>query len=141
MGLAEIAEQVLRDAGGGPLHYREITERGTNAGLMTPTGETPWASVNAAMGVDNRRREARGELPRFIGAGGGFYRLRTAATEVEQAIERVASRGRRTSDAESSAPCDDAPNRCLLGKQVVRMWCDAPARPRRPPRIRGSRRT
>jgi hypothetical protein len=40
------------------------------------------------MGVDNRRREARGELPRFVGAGSGYYRLRTAATEVEQAIER-----------------------------------------------------
>ena len=40
------------------------------------------------MGVDNRRREARGELPRFVGAGSGHYRLRTAATEVEQAIER-----------------------------------------------------
>jgi hypothetical protein len=88
MGLADIAERVLRDAGGGPLHYREITERATNAALMTPAGETPWASVNAAMGVDNRRREARGELPRFVGAGGGYYRLRTAATEVEQAIER-----------------------------------------------------
>ena len=87
-GLADMAEQVLREASGGPLHYREITERATNAGLMMPTGETPWASVNAAMGVDNRRREARGELPRFVGAGGGFYRLRTAATEVEQAIER-----------------------------------------------------
>jgi Restriction endonuclease/HB1, ASXL, restriction endonuclease HTH domain len=88
MGLADIAEQVLRDAGGGPLHYREITERATSAGLIAPTGETPWASINAAMGVDNRRREARGELPRFVGAGSGFYRLRTAATEVEQAIER-----------------------------------------------------
>jgi Restriction endonuclease/HB1, ASXL, restriction endonuclease HTH domain/C-terminal AAA-associated domain len=88
MGLAEIAEQVLREAGGGPLHYREITERASSAGLMTPTGETPWASINAAMGVDNRRREARGELPRFVGAGSGYYRLRTAATEVEQAIER-----------------------------------------------------
>src|SRR3954470_20627287 len=88
MGLADIAEQVLRGAGGRPLHYREITERATNAGLVKPTGETPWASLNAAMGLDNRRREARGELPRFVGAGGGYYRLRTAATEVEQAIER-----------------------------------------------------
>jgi restriction system protein len=88
MGLADIAEQVLRDAGGGPLHYREITQRAVGTGLMTPSGETPWASVSAAMGVDSRRREARGELPRFIVAGNGFYRLRTAATEVEQAIER-----------------------------------------------------
>jgi hypothetical protein len=88
MGLADIAEQVLREAGGGPLHYREITERAVSDGLMTPGGETPWASINAAMGVDNRRREARGELPRFVGAGSGYYRLRTAATEVEQAIER-----------------------------------------------------
>jgi hypothetical protein len=87
MGLADIAEHVLREAGGGPLHYREITERATAAGLMTPTGDTPWASINAAMGVDNRRREARGELSRFVGAGSGYYRLRTAATEVEQAIE------------------------------------------------------
>jgi hypothetical protein len=88
MGLADVAEQVLREAGGGPLHYREITDRAVGAGLITPGGETPWASVNAAMGVDNRRREARGELPRFVGAGSGYYRLRTAATEVEQAIER-----------------------------------------------------
>jgi hypothetical protein len=88
MGLADIAEQVLREAGGGPLHYREITDRAASAGMMTPTGDTPWASINAAMGVDNRRREARGELPRFVGAGSGYYRLRTAATEVEQAIER-----------------------------------------------------
>lgn len=88
MSLADIAEQVLREVNGGPLHYREITERATKAGLMTPTGETPWASVNAAMGVDNRRREARGDLPRFVGAGSGYYRLRTAATEVERAIER-----------------------------------------------------
>jgi hypothetical protein len=88
MGLADIAERVLREAGGGPLHYREITERAVAGGLLKPSGETPWASVNAAMGVDNRRREARGELPRFIGAGSGYYRLRTAATEVEQAIER-----------------------------------------------------
>jgi hypothetical protein len=69
MGLADIAEHVLREAGGGPLHSREITGRATDAGLMTPTGETPWASINAAMGVDNRRREARRELPRFVGAG------------------------------------------------------------------------
>jgi HB1, ASXL, restriction endonuclease HTH domain len=45
MGLADIAEQVPREAGGGPLHYREITERATTAGLMTPTGDTPWASI------------------------------------------------------------------------------------------------
>jgi hypothetical protein len=30
MGLADIADQVLREAGGGPLHYREITERATS---------------------------------------------------------------------------------------------------------------
>ena len=39
-------------------------------------------------GVDNRRREARGELARFIAAGSGDHRLRTVATEVELAIER-----------------------------------------------------
>jgi hypothetical protein len=88
VSLAETAEQVLRDAGGGPLHYREITQRGVASGHVTPAGETPWASMNAAINVDNRRREARGELTRFVAAGGGYYRLRTAATEVEQAIER-----------------------------------------------------
>jgi len=88
MGLAEIAEEVLREAGGGPLHYREITKRAVASGLVTPSGETPWASVNAAINVDNRRREARGDLARFVPAGGGYYRLRTAATQVEQAIER-----------------------------------------------------
>src|SRR6478672_10183646 len=88
MGHAEIVEEVLREARGGPLHYREIAQRAIRAGLMPQSGDTPWASINAAIGVDNRRREARGELPRFVAAGRGYYRLRTAATEVEQAIER-----------------------------------------------------
>ena len=94
-GLADIAEQVLRDAGGGPLHYREITRRAIDAGSISPSGETPWASVNAAMGVDNRRREARGELARFIAAGSGYYRLRTVATEVEGLQSSVGTISRR----------------------------------------------
>lgn len=95
MSLADVAEQVLRDGDGGPLHYREITKRAIAAGQMTPGGDIPWASVNASINVDNHRREARGELPRFVAAGGGYYRLRTAATEVEQAIEHWNDRVKR----------------------------------------------
>lgn len=88
MGLADIAEQVLRAAEGGPLHYREITQRAVSAGLMAPGGTTPWTSLNASINVENRRREARGELLRFVPAGRGYYRLRTGTSEVERAIEK-----------------------------------------------------
>lgn len=88
MGLADAAEQVLGEAGGGPLHYRDITERAVELGLITPGGATPWLSMNAAIHVDNRRREARGELPRFVPQGRGFYRLRAPASEVDEVVDR-----------------------------------------------------
>src|SRR5262249_17862914 len=88
MALSDVAEQVLSGSGGGPLHYKDITQRAIDDGLIAAGGDTPWASLNAAINIDNHKREARGDLPRFITVGSGYYRLRHTPTEVESAMEQ-----------------------------------------------------
>lgn len=79
MNFADVAERVLAEAGGGPLHYREITQRATDAGYITPRNSTPWTYMASAITSDIRRRAARGEPARFAVAGRGYYRLHTAS--------------------------------------------------------------
>lgn len=76
MNLADAAEQVLRERPGQALHSKEITEQALADGLIAPRSETPWVYVAAAIRKDNRRRQQRGETPRFTAAGEGRYILR-----------------------------------------------------------------
>lgn len=76
MNLADAAEQVLRERSGQALHSKEIAEQALAAGLIAPRSETPWVYVAAAIRKDNRRRQQRGETPRFTAAGEGRYILR-----------------------------------------------------------------
>jgi restriction system protein len=85
VNFADVAERVLADASGGPLHYREITQRAIDAGYITPRSATPWTYMASAISSDTRRRAARGERPRFAVAGRGYYRLQTASA-AEEAI-------------------------------------------------------
>jgi len=73
--LADAAERVLREQPGQALHSKEITERALATGLIAPRSETPWVYVAAAIRKDNRRRQQRGETPRFTAAGQGRYVL------------------------------------------------------------------
>lgn len=85
MNFADVAERVLQEAGGGPLHYREITQRAASAGYITPRSTTPWTYMASAIASDIRRRIARGEPGRFAVAGRGYYRLQ-AASAAEEAL-------------------------------------------------------
>ena len=61
MDALDAAEAVLRDEGG-PLHYREITDRALKRRLWTSEGKTPEATVNSRLAVDIQER---GEESRF----------------------------------------------------------------------------
>ncbi len=79
MSFADAAEQILRESESrGPLHYEEITSRAIARGLIQPEGKTPAISLNAIIGTDIRRREARGEQPRFVRSGRGLVGLAEA---------------------------------------------------------------
>jgi hypothetical protein len=85
VNFADVAERVLAEADGGPLHYKEITQRAVGAGYITPRSATPWTYMASAISSDIRRRAARGEPARFAVGGRGYYRLQ-AASAVEEAI-------------------------------------------------------
>lgn len=79
MSFADAAEQVLRESGSRePLHYEEITRRAIGQELIQPEGKTPATSLNAIIGTDIRRSEARGEQPRFVRHGRGLIGLAEA---------------------------------------------------------------
>src|SRR4051794_17475959 len=86
MSLADAAEAVLREVGGGPLHYRAITETAMAQGILAPRSATPWIYLHAAVSQDIRRREARGQSARFAKSGRGFFRLHLATTTAETAV-------------------------------------------------------
>lgn len=70
------AEQILRQSGNfEPMHYRVITDRALEEGLIRTEGRTPSATMNAVIGTDIRRRETQGETPIFVQHGSGLIGL------------------------------------------------------------------
>jgi restriction system protein len=78
------------------MHYRAITEQSLAEGLIASAGRTPDATLRAQIGVENRRREARGDRPRFLELGRGLIGLSEWQGEgILREIERH-NDGRRT---------------------------------------------
>lgn len=75
MTLADAAETVLKQAGGGPLHYKVITEQIIEKGLASPKSDEPWLYVRAAIRKDTKSRESRGLSPRFVTISPGQYHI------------------------------------------------------------------
>jgi len=75
MTFFEAAIKVLEDAGGGPLHYREIAKRALERAYISPKGQTPDASLGAALYTHKKRTEARGLEPRVKNVGSGKFSL------------------------------------------------------------------
>ena len=72
LSFLDSAEQVLRESGSRePLHYRSITEQALQQGLIRSEGRTPEATMYAGILTEIRRRETRGEPPRFVKHGRG----------------------------------------------------------------------
>jgi restriction system protein len=72
MSVLEAVRRVLEEEGG-PLHYKEITQRVLDQGLWRTKGLTPWDTVNARIAVDIKRD---GEQSRFYRAAPGVYGCR-----------------------------------------------------------------
>ena len=78
----DIAIQILKEVGK-PLHYREITQRAIEKGLLKTTGKTPWATMNAQLSMDivkNRDNSV------FIRTDPGYFALRSIKIKTSERI-------------------------------------------------------
>lgn len=68
----EAAEQILlHHADRKPMHYRDITQKALELDLLSTDGKTPEATMYAQILTETRRRQKRGEPPRFVIHGKG----------------------------------------------------------------------
>ena len=110
MSFVDAAERVLRESGSrAPMHYQEITQLAITQGLIRPEGETPSRSLTSLVGKDIRRREARGEPPRFVRDGRGLIGLaeelpQGLAAQIEQHNDSV--RGQVLSRLREGSPAE-----------------------------------
>ncbi len=70
MQFKDAAFQVLKEAGQ-PLHYNDIAVRAIRAGLITPSGRTPEATMGALLYTDTLREDSR-----FTRSGKGCFGLK-----------------------------------------------------------------
>lgn len=76
LSFTNAAEKILREeASRTPMHYREITKRALESGLLRTEGRTPEATMYAQIIQEEQRRERRGEAARFIRHGKGMVGL------------------------------------------------------------------
>lgn len=72
----DAAEEVLKHYGDKrPMHYREVTKRALDLGLIHSEGKTPEATMFAQVLTEIARRTKRGETPRFMKHGRGYIGL------------------------------------------------------------------
>lgn len=70
---ADAAQQVLERFGtNGPMHYREITQKALELGLVQTAGQTPEQTLYAQISTEIARDKKRGDAPRFIKHGRGL---------------------------------------------------------------------
>ena len=73
---ADCAKKVLEEFGDKkPMHYREITEKALEKGWLVTNGKTPEASMRAQILTEIKRKQRRGERPRFVQYGRGHVGL------------------------------------------------------------------
>ena len=72
----DCAQKVLEEFGDKkPMHYREITEKALEKGWLVTNGKTPEASMRAQILTEIKRKQRRGERPRFVQYGRGHVGL------------------------------------------------------------------
>lgn len=76
LSFTDAAEQVLVLYGNQqPMHYRDITQRALDLGLIETAGKTPEATLYASVLQEIGRQTRRGETPRFVRLGRGLLGL------------------------------------------------------------------
>lgn len=77
LSFTNAAEKVLTEyANKQPMHYRAVTEKILELGLVNTQGQTPEATLYAQILTEIRRSNRRGETPRFTMHGKGMVGLR-----------------------------------------------------------------
>jgi restriction system protein len=76
LSFTDAAEQVLKQfSGNKPMHYREITRKALELGLIKTKGVTPEATLYSQILSEIRRQTLRGKTPRFVMQKGGLVGL------------------------------------------------------------------
>jgi hypothetical protein len=92
MQYKDAAYQILSDTDK-PLHYSEITDRALSRGILTPSGQTPHATMGALLYTDTLKpnsRFQRGDIK-------GTFTLRsTPPSEIQKQIKAIDDRVRKT---------------------------------------------
>jgi restriction system protein len=98
VSFTDAAERVLTRLGHGqPMHYREITAKALELGLIRTSGRTPEATMYASVLEEIQRYRKRGEQPRFHMPGKGMIGLAKSLptgipAQVEQHNRKIRSR-------------------------------------------------
>ena len=72
----DCAQKVLEEFGGKkPMHYRAITEKALEKRWLVTAGKTPEATMYAQVITEIKRKQKRGERPRFVQHGRGYVGL------------------------------------------------------------------
>lgn len=90
----DAAERVLKSASGDPMHYREITRHALEHQMLNTNGKTPEATMYAQILTETKRRNRRGEQPRFRMLGKGMIGLtqweaKGLAYQIEEANKKT----------------------------------------------------
>jgi restriction system protein len=75
LSFTEAAQRVLEGSAGQPMHYRDITARALEQKWVQTEGKTPEATMYAQLLSECKRKQARGEQPRFLMLGKGIVTL------------------------------------------------------------------
>ena len=110
MSFTDAAEKVLGEFGNKePMHYRDITTKVLELGLVDTAGKTPEATLYAMILAESHRQARRGDTPRFVKHGRGYVGLtrwmgRGLAFQIDQhnkeVRKRLHDRVRKTGPAE-----------------------------------------
>ena len=98
MSFADSAQKVLEEFGGkNPMHYRDITSKALSKGWLQTKGKTPEATMYAQVFTEIKRQQNRGESPRFVQHGRGYFGLgRWQASGLSFQIQQYNEKVRKT---------------------------------------------
>ena len=69
LSFTDAAGRILEAVGGKPMHYRDITRHALEHKMLDTEGQTPEATMYAQILTECKRRQRRGEQPRFMMLG------------------------------------------------------------------------
>ncbi len=87
------AAQAILEADNRPLHFREIARRALERRLITPTGQTPEATMGSRLYVDTKKPDSRFER---LGKGQFAIKRRTQTDDIARRVEAINSDTRQT---------------------------------------------